>query len=59
MRWYKWTVEQFERLNNMQNGNIIVMQTGQGGRYSLLVHHTQKEMTDFGLTQEMLDDQQW
>nr|XP_043613539.1 phosphoglycerate mutase-like protein AT74H [Erigeron canadensis] len=59
MRWYKWTVEQFERLNNMQNGNMIVMQTGQGGRYSLLVHHTEQQMLDFGLTQEMLDDQEW
>ncbi|XP_071708209.1 phosphoglycerate mutase-like protein AT74H [Rutidosis leptorrhynchoides] len=59
MRWYKWTVEQFERLNNMQNGNMIVMQTGEGGRYSLLVHHTEQQMLDFGLTQEMLDDQHW
>lgn len=59
MRWYKWTVEQFERLNNMPNANMIVMQTGQGGRYSLLVHHTQQQMLDFGLTPEMLDDQQW
>ncbi|KAI7745168.1 hypothetical protein M8C21_018134 [Ambrosia artemisiifolia] len=53
------TVEQFERLNNMRNGNEIVMQTGQGGRYSLLVHHTQQQMIDFGLTQQMLDDQIW
>ncbi|KAI3687569.1 hypothetical protein L1987_81269 [Smallanthus sonchifolius] len=59
MRWYKWTVEQFERLNNMQNGNMIVMQTGQGGRYSLLVHHTEQQMMDFGLTREMLNDQKW
>ncbi|XP_024985929.1 phosphoglycerate mutase-like protein AT74H [Cynara cardunculus var. scolymus] len=59
MRWYKWTVEQFERLNNMPNGNMIVMQTGQGGRYSLLVHHTKQQMMDFGLTQEMLVDQEW
>ncbi|XP_076895232.1 phosphoglycerate mutase-like protein AT74 [Bidens hawaiensis] len=58
MRWYKWTVEQFERLNNMQNGNMIVMQTGQGGRYSLLVHHTDQHMIEFGLTQQMLD-QKW
>ncbi|KAL7596095.1 phosphoglycerate mutase-like protein AT74H [Lactuca sativa] len=59
MRWYKWTVEQFEGLNNMQNGNMIVMQTGQGGRYSLLVHHTKQQMMDFGLTQDMLVDQEW
>ncbi|MFS8003419.1 putative phosphoserine phosphatase [Helianthus anomalus] len=59
MRWYKWTVEQFEGLNNMKNGNVLVMQTGQGGRYSLLVHHTQQELIDFGLTPQMLDDQIW
>lgn len=34
MRWYKWTVEQFEGLNNFDNGGMLVMQTGDGGRYS-------------------------
>ncbi|KAJ0857254.1 hypothetical protein HanRHA438_Chr13g0587891 [Helianthus annuus] len=43
----------------MKNGNLLVMQTGQGGRYSLLVHHTQQELIDFGLTPQMLDDQIW
>ncbi|GFZ01352.1 hypothetical protein Acr_14g0009870 [Actinidia rufa] len=32
MRWYKWTVEQFQGLNNMGNGNIVVMERGAGGR---------------------------
>lgn len=32
MRWYKWTVEQFEGLNNFSNGGMLVMQTGCGGR---------------------------
>ncbi|XVF51437.1 hypothetical protein PTKIN_Ptkin04bG0185500 [Pterospermum kingtungense] len=59
MRWYKWTVEQFERLNNMGNGNMIVMEKGYGGRYSLLMHHTEKELRQFGLTDEMLNDQEW
>ncbi|PWA36684.1 phosphoglycerate/bisphosphoglycerate mutase, active site, Histidine phosphatase superfamily [Artemisia annua] len=59
MRWYKWTVEQFERLNNMPNANMMVMQTGAGGRYSLLVHHDEQHLTEFGLTQEMIDDQKW
>nr|GEU77321.1 phosphoglycerate mutase-like protein AT74H [Tanacetum cinerariifolium] len=30
-----------------------------GGRYSLLVHHNEQQLTEFGLTQEMLDDQKW
>ncbi|XP_010255254.1 PREDICTED: phosphoglycerate mutase-like protein AT74 [Nelumbo nucifera] len=59
MRWYKWTVEQFEGLNNFSNGGMIVMQTGYGGRYSLLVHHTPEELREFGLTDEMLTDQEW
>lgn len=33
MRWYKWTVEQFEGLTNVGNGGMLVMQTGSGGRY--------------------------
>eukprot|EP00268_Persea_americana_P000599 TRINITY_DN10198_c1_g2_i1.p1 TRINITY_DN10198_c1_g2~~TRINITY_DN10198_c1_g2_i1.p1 ORF type:complete len:298 (+),score=36.52 TRINITY_DN10198_c1_g2_i1:134-1027(+) len=59
MRWYKWTVEQFENLDNFGNGGLLVMQTGYGGRYSLLVHHTAQELREFGLTKEMLTDQEW
>ncbi|KAK3016213.1 hypothetical protein RJ639_006215 [Escallonia herrerae] len=57
MRWYKWTVEQFEGLHNMGNGNMIVMEKGYGG--SLLMHHTAEELREFGLTDEMLSDQEW
>lgn len=32
MRWYKWTVQQFEGLNNLGNGNMLVMEKGHGGR---------------------------
>ncbi|KMZ68198.1 putative Phosphoglycerate mutase [Zostera marina] len=59
MRWYKWTVDQFESLNNFDNGGIMVMETGSGGRYSLLVHHTPEELRTFGLTEPMLIDQEW
>lgn len=59
MRWYKWTVEQFEGLNNMGNGNMLVMEKGYGGRYSLLMHHDEEELRRFGLTDEMLIDQEW
>ncbi|XP_044476682.1 phosphoglycerate mutase-like protein AT74H [Mangifera indica] len=59
MRWYKWTVEQFEGLNNIGNGEMIVMEKGFGERYSLLVHHTEEELREFGLTNEMLMDQEW
>lgn len=59
MRWYKWTVRQFEGLENLANGGALVMQTGDGGRYSLLVHHTADELRAFGLTDEMIQDQMW
>ncbi|KAJ0104953.1 hypothetical protein Patl1_17677 [Pistacia atlantica] len=59
MRWYKWTVEQFEGLNNLGNGKMMVMGQGSGGRYSLLVHHTEEELREFGLTNEMIMDQEW
>ncbi|KAK8934244.1 hypothetical protein KSP39_PZI014795 [Platanthera zijinensis] len=59
MRWYKWTVEQFEGLSNFDNGGMLVMQTGYGGRYSLLVHHTAEELQKFGFTEAMIDDQIW
>ncbi|KAK1303996.1 hypothetical protein QJS10_CPB11g00772 [Acorus calamus] len=59
MRWYKWTVEQFEGLTNFCNGGMLVMQTGYGGRYSLLVHHSPEELQELGLTEAMLVDQEW
>lgn len=59
MRWYKWTVQQFEGLHNMGNGNMLVMEKGYGGRYSLLMHHDEEELRRFGLTDEMLIDQEW
>ncbi|PIA51793.1 hypothetical protein AQUCO_01100574v1 [Aquilegia coerulea] len=59
MRWYKWTVEQFEGLSNFCNGGMIVMQQGYGGRYSLVVHHSPEELKEFGLTDAILADQEW
>lgn len=59
MRWYKWTVEQFEGLHNIGNGKMVVMERGYGGRYSLLMHHSKEELKKFGMTEEMLIDQEW
>lgn len=36
MRWYKWTVNQFEGLNNLGNGKPLIMEKGYGGRYLFL-----------------------
>ncbi|XP_062230716.1 phosphoglycerate mutase-like protein AT74H [Phragmites australis] len=59
MKWFKWTVDQFERLNNFDNCEFRVMQLGPGGEYSLLVHHTKEELEQWGLSPEMIADQQW
>ncbi|KQK03778.2 phosphoglycerate mutase-like protein AT74H [Brachypodium distachyon] len=58
MKWFKWTVEQFERLRNMENCEFRVMQLGPGGEYSLLGHHTEEELEAWGLSPEMIADQQ-
>lgn len=58
-RWYKWTVKQFEGLGNFSNSGLLVMQLGTGGRYSLLIHHTHEELKAFGMTDEMILDQEW
>lgn len=59
MKWFKWTVDQFERLNNFDNCEFRVMQLGPGGEYSLLVHHTKEELESWGMSPEMIADQQW
>lgn len=59
MKWFKWTVEQFEYLNNLGNCEFRVMQLGIGGEYSLAVHHTDEEMRAWGLSPDMIADQKW
>ncbi|KAG8363790.1 hypothetical protein BUALT_Bualt19G0059000 [Buddleja alternifolia] len=59
MKWFKWTAEQFEYLNNLGNCEFRVMQVGIGGEYSLAVHHSDEEMTNWGLSPEMIADQKW
>ncbi|XP_031501184.1 phosphoglycerate mutase-like protein AT74 [Nymphaea colorata] len=57
MKWFRWTVEQFERLHNLTNCQVRVMQLGAGGEYSLAIHHSDEEMKGWGLSQEMITDQ--
>ncbi|TKY61457.1 Phosphoglycerate mutase protein AT74 [Spatholobus suberectus] len=59
MKWFKWTVEQFELLNNFENCEFRVIQLGSGGEYSLAVHHTDKELLEWGLSPDMVADQKW
>eukprot|EP00249_Psilotum_nudum_P010876 c22824_g1_i1 orf=144-992(-) len=59
MRWFKWTTEQFEHLNNPENCEIRVMQLGTGGEYSLAVHHSREDMEQWGMDPDMISDQEW
>ncbi|XP_047337252.1 phosphoglycerate mutase-like protein AT74H [Impatiens glandulifera] len=57
MKWFKWTVEQFEFLSNFGNCELRVMQLGVGGEYSLAIHHSDEEMQRWGFSNEMIADQ--
>ncbi|CAA0823278.1 Phosphoglycerate mutase-like protein AT74 [Striga hermonthica] len=59
MKWFKWTVEQFEFLNNLGNCEFRVMQLGNGGEYSLAINHSDEEMQEWGLSPDMIADQKW
>ncbi|XP_016651562.1 PREDICTED: phosphoglycerate mutase-like protein AT74 [Prunus mume] len=59
MKWFKWTVEQFEHLNNLGNCEFQVMQLGKGGEYSLAIHHSEEQLVEWGLSPEMIADQKW
>ncbi|KAA8536903.1 hypothetical protein F0562_029381 [Nyssa sinensis] len=59
MKWCKWTVEQFEYLNNLGNYELRVMQLGHGGEYSLAIHHTEEELQEWRLSPDMIADQKW
>ncbi|CAI5995454.1 unnamed protein product [Closterium sp. NIES-64] len=54
MRWFRWTVRQFEGLLNPGNCEIRVMEMGEGGKYSLAVRHSEYELFSWGLTPDMI-----
>jgi broad specificity phosphatase PhoE len=43
MRWYHWSVEEFEALRNLNNCQIVVMERGESGRYALMNELAKKE----------------
>ncbi|KAG9154671.1 hypothetical protein Leryth_025285 [Lithospermum erythrorhizon] len=59
MRWFKWTVEQFELLYNPKNAEYRVMELGQDGDYSLSIHHSDETLQAWGLSPEMIAEQKW
>ena len=54
MRWFRWTVAQFEGLSNPSNCEVRVMELGSGGKYSLAKRHSEYELFSWGLTPAMI-----
>eukprot|EP00959_Pyramimonas_sp_CCMP1952_P058393 1219848-Pyramimonas_sp.AAC.1 len=46
-----------ERLKNRDNCELVVMERGVGGRFSLALHHSEEWLRDFGFDDQMLQDQ--
>jgi broad specificity phosphatase PhoE len=45
MRWYHWTVEEFENLRNPQNCQIVVMQKRHDDKYELITELKRRKLT--------------
>ncbi|CAA0814374.1 Phosphoglycerate mutase-like protein AT74 [Striga hermonthica] len=57
MKWFNWTVNEFEALANPSNCECRVMQLGENGEYSLALHHKPEDLKQWGLSEEMIRDQ--
>jgi hypothetical protein len=47
MRWFHWTVEEFENLRNPLNGQVVVMEKNKHDRYEL-ISKLEKRKTNTG-----------
>ena len=57
MKWFKWTVEQFESLKSPKNCEFRVMELGASGEYSLAIQHDDETLKRWGFSPEMIEDQ--
>ncbi|XP_012830044.1 PREDICTED: phosphoglycerate mutase-like protein AT74 [Erythranthe guttata] len=58
MKWFNWTVDQFENLTNPTNCEYRVLELGFNGEYSLSFHHHLHQLQEWGLSEDMIRDQQ-
>ncbi|KAL3537999.1 hypothetical protein ACH5RR_001365 [Cinchona calisaya] len=56
-KWFKWTVEQFESLKSPKNCEFRVMELGASGEYSLAIQHNEETLKGWGLSPDMIKDQ--
>ncbi|XP_011102210.1 phosphoglycerate mutase-like protein AT74 [Sesamum indicum] len=57
MKCFNWSIDQFEGLTNPGNCEYRVIEVGCNGEYSLSVHHQDEELREWGLSQEMIEEQ--
>lgn len=58
MKWFGWTVDEFEELTNPRNCEYRVLQLGCNNEdYSLAIHHKIEELKEWGLSDQMIQDQ--
>lgn len=57
MKWFNWTVDEFEGLTNPTNCEYRVLELGPDGEYSLALHHQLDHLQQWGLSHQMIDDQ--
>lgn len=57
MKWFNWTVDQFEDLTNPTNCEYRVLELGPHGDYSLALHHQLDHLKNWGLSDQMIEDQ--
>lgn len=57
MKWFNWTVDQFEDLTNPTNCEYRVLELGPDGEYSLALHHQLDQLEKWGLSDQMIEDQ--
>lgn len=57
MKWFNWTVDQFEDLTNPTNCEYRVLELGPDGEYSLALHHQLDQLKKWGLSDQMIEDQ--
>ncbi|KAJ8529460.1 hypothetical protein K7X08_036295 [Anisodus acutangulus] len=57
MKWFDWTIEQFEDLKRIKTSEFQVLQLGKGGEYSLAFHHDDKKLQEWGLSLDMIENQ--
>ncbi|KAK4435904.1 Phosphoglycerate mutase-like protein AT74 [Sesamum alatum] len=57
MKWFNWSVDEFEGLTNPGNCEYRVIEVGCNGEYGLAVHHQDDQLREWGLSDEMIQDQ--